>query len=293
MLTRTQRGRIDPGAGAAPSAASRLVLAAAAAALAGCTQQPVAWSSTDQLTQPTAVTTGTFYGSAVEIGRGTARVYLTMRSGVPEELGVELTEGALLDLHPVAATDAAGHRELELTLPAQAAATPFSHATLGWSPAGHAAPYDRPHLDLRFYLISPEERAAIDPADPAFARRAARLPASRYIPRRYVPQSVLAGIEPARVTMPGAGMRWLDVESPELRGQPFTRTFLYGSWDGAVAFAEAMVALDHLRTKPEITVPLPPAEDFAAPGFHPGAYRVYWHAARGQYRVALAEFAMR
>jgi hypothetical protein len=293
MRTRTQRGTTDRTIASRVSAALRLARAASVAALlAGCTQQPVAWSSTDHPMQPTTALTGTYYGSAVEVGRGTARAYLAMRSGVPEELGIELTEGALLDLRTASDAEAA-HQELELSLPKQAATTPYRHATLGWSPAGHAAPYDRPHLDLRFYLISAEERAAIDPADPAFPRRAARFPAPELVPRRYVPQSVVSGLDPGRVATPHAGMRWLDVESAEFRGQPFTRTFLYGSWDGELTFAEAMVALDHLRTKPEVTVPLDPAEEYAAPGFHPGAYRIYWHAARGQYRVALAEFTMR
>lgn len=37
------------------------------------------------------------------------------------------------------------------------------------------------------------------------------------------------------------GAHWVDVTTPELNGQPFTQTFLYGSYNGKVAFYEPMI----------------------------------------------------
>lgn len=50
-------------------------------------------------------------------------------------------------------------------------------------------------------------------------------------------------MSPAQASVPKMGLHWIDTNSPELspRNQPFTATFIIGSWDGKVIFDEPMV----------------------------------------------------
>lgn len=68
----------------------------------------------------------------------------------------------------------------------------------------------------------------------------------------------------------------------------FTRTFLYGSWDGELTFAEPMVTKAFMETKPDFRAPIATPAKYAAPGHYPTEYRVYWNAVTQEYRVALA-----
>jgi hypothetical protein len=58
-------------------------------------------------------------------------------------------------------------------------------------------------------------------------------------------------------------------------------------------FVEPMVTKTFLEAKPNVTIPVPVAKQHAVAGNHPSAYRVYWHEARREYRIALSGFAWR
>jgi hypothetical protein len=88
------------------------------------------------------------------------------------------------------------------------------------------------------------------------------------------------------------GVHWVDPTSPELNGKPFTATFIYGSWDGKVIFAEPMITKAYLETKPQFSAELPaPARDEG--GYYPKRYAVRWDAATKEYRITLTGFAPR
>jgi hypothetical protein len=84
------------------------------------------------------------------------------------------------------------------------------------------------------------------------------------------------------------GAHWVDPTSPELNGELFTRTFLYGSWDGEMIFAEPMVTKAFLETKPDFRAAIPTPARYAVAGHYPTEYRVYWNEETKEYRVALA-----
>lgn len=244
-----------------------------------------------QLAQETGRTT--VYGETIELGRGTARSYLVLDGSAPVELGVALSEAALSGLPTEAGPGGMvmpdGHRTFEhlLSLPA-ANPTPFTFVELDWNPGGHEPPgtYDRPHFDFHFYTITEAERNAIAPSDPTFQTKAERFPAREYLPAGYVTPRPVLGV-------PRMGVHWVDPGSPELNGEPFSRTFIYGSWDGKLIFAEPMVTKEFLETRPDFRAPVATAERYEPAGHYPAAYRVYWDAAAGEYRVALADFARR
>ena len=250
-----------------------LVLALVVATVAGC-----------QAASADATGARTTYGRPMKVGNGTARTYITVDNGVPE-IGVAMTEAALdglPDAQGAGGVHAHGHTTFEtvLDLPSNNT-TPFRHVLLNWNPGGHEPPgiYDTPHFDFHFYVIDSREREAIDPADPQYQAKAERQPEAGWIPARYV--------MPAPMPFPRMGVHWVDTTSAELRGQPFTRTFIYGSWDGKVIFGEPMVTKAFLETKPQFSATLPAPPRGRSDGYYPEGYSVRWDEASREYRIAL------
>jgi len=274
-------------------------LAGLALAIACTDESPATVAPKTSLSRSVAIDEGTYYGPVVTLGPGNARTYITSKSGAPVELGVELNEGALAGLPTDGGHD--GHNNMKhrmedmfnLPLPAEARATVYKTVNLGWMPAGHGAPYDRPHFDFHFYTISEAERLAIDPADPRWATKVGSFPAPQFWPERFYPLSLLMGVPADAVGVPLMGMHWLDVAAPELHGAEFTETFFYGSWDGALIFAEPMITKKTLESRVSVDKTLPEAPVYAPAGMHAGGYRVYYDAERDRHRVALTQFIER
>jgi hypothetical protein len=158
---------------------------------------------------------------------------------------------------------------------------------LNWNPGGHEPPgvYDTPHFDFHFYVIGDAERRAIDPADPDYRRKAERKPPAELIPERYV--------MPAPLAFARMGVHWVDTTAAELQGRPFTATFIYGSWDGRVIFAEPMVAKAYLEARPRFSAALPAPPRGRAAGYYPEGYSVRWDAATREYRITLTGLSPR
>ena len=230
------------------------------------------------------------YGPPVRIANGMARAYVVLdarNDQAPAELGIALDEKALDGL-PTAEME----YQFDFQLPAQAPA-PYKFAELNWNPHGHEPPgvYDVPHFDFHFYTVSKAERDAIVPSDPNYAAEANNLPTGAYVPPFYI----VPGL-PSTQAVPQMGVHWLDVRSPELQAllgnpagyQPFTKTFIYGSWNGQFTFVEPMVTLAYLRTQPDVTSPISVPAQYAEPGWYPTSYRVTYDAQAKEYRVALS-----
>ena len=239
------------------------------------------------------------YGTPVALGDGQARTYvLTDRqSGRPVEVGVALSAEALDSLPRLSPEHAPGthgpSREYLLELPADNP-TPYRFVEVDWNPMGHGGPYTAPHFDFHFYRVPLAVRNEIVLEDPAFAEKAARLPAAEEMPAGYVSTHVLLQTTPAGMTVPRMGLHWLDIKSPELppANRPFTATFIVGSWNGQVIFDEPMVTRDFIlaqRTGPASadSIPLPLAKRYVPAGYYPVSYAVRWDAAAREYRIAL------
>lgn len=224
----------------------------------------------------------TEYGAAVILGNGTARSYQVLQKGVPTELGVALSQGAL-DSLPM--TPQMGGYEYPLPLPS-GNTTQFQVVGLNWNPSGHPPPmvYTVPHFDIHFYMISSTERNAIVPSDPAFATKAAYLPTADFRLAGYVPGAPGDAV-------PRMGLHWSDSNAGEFHGQAFTRTFILGSWDGRFIFLEPMVTRAYLLTHPDEVIPLGSASQHAINGYYPAGYRVSWNAAGAEWRIAMTNLA--
>jgi hypothetical protein len=216
---------------------------------------------------------GTFFGTATTMAGGSGRAYVTLdAAGHPTELGLALSEAAFTGLPATPA-------EFVFALPNEATETVFEHAVINWEPNGHGpTPYLVPHFDFHFYMITPEQREAITAADPQFATKLALKPVEQLIPSGYT-----AGTGAARM-----GLHWRDPSSPELNGQPFTATFIYGSYDGRITFAEPMIAKSLLDSKPaSVSKPVKLPQQYSTSGYHATSYSIVYDAATKEYRIAL------
>lgn len=220
---------------------------------------------------------GTFYGnSTTSMVSGSGRAYITLDAeGAPTELGLAITEAALLGLPTTSL-------EFAFTLPSQASVTAYQHAVVNWMPTGHEpTPYLVPHFDVHFYMISAQARNAITPSDPAYATKLALQPPANYLPAGYVMDT----------GMQRMGMHWRDPASPELSGQPFTSTYLYGSYNGKITFVEPMIAKSYLDSKPALvkrTVKLPQLG--STTGYQATGYSIVYDETKHEYRIALVDF---
>ncbi|HEX5973018.1 MAG TPA: DUF5602 domain-containing protein [Gemmatimonadaceae bacterium] len=295
---------------------------AIALALAACTQPADTPTATDAAVSATINAASASqgaepgvhrqYGTPQKIGNGMVRTYVVLdqkQGGAPLEVGVALSEGAMDNL-PAPVPGTMNMHMFLLDMPAQNP-TPYKFVQFDWNPMGHepAGVYDLPHFDFHFYTVSKEVRASILPSDPQYAQKAASFPAPEYRAPFYIDAATPAGITPAQATVPQMGLHWLDVRSPELQGmagnpagfKPFTKTFIYGSWDGQFIFDEPMITRAYMLEKRSATdaagrdeiIPVPTAQRYSPAGYYPAAYRLAWDAQAKEYRVALVQLSWR
>ena len=204
---------------------------------------------------------GTFSGPDATIQQGKGKSWIKLgANGAPEQLGLTITDEALNSM-PANGDES----EVKLPLPAMAkSSTPFDHIEVGWNPHGHepAGIYDKPHFDFHFYMVSEGEVAA--------ATNTAKLnanPAADYLPQNYVPGP----------PVPQMGKHFIDVTSPELNGQPFSQTFIYGTYDAKVTFFEPMITLAFLKSNSNFERTIPQPAKFKKAGYYPTKMRIAKH----------------
>jgi len=170
--------------------------------------------------------------------------------------------------------------------------TPFEWLGLNWMPEGHGPPdvYGVPHFDIHFYL---------DPRDDI-----EEIPAINYPPGTGEPYEVeLAddqfppGYFRTNAVVEDMGEHLFDANSPEWddpgepSGEDFTRTFVWGHWDGDLNFFEPMITTEFFETLDDTVV-----ESIGMPdrmpeaGKYPTEYRIAYHRNRDAYTVTLKTF---
>jgi hypothetical protein len=112
-------------------------------------------------------------------------------------------------------------------------------------------------------------------------------PASAYIPAFYIPEEIPS------LVIDKMGAHWLDSKAPELKGETFTQTFVYGFLDGHMIFLEPMITKVFLETKPDVLYEINQPEKFEVSGYYPTRYAIHYDAASGMYNVSLEEFVQR
>jgi hypothetical protein len=265
--------------------------------LAGC-QKESGQKAEDALTarntpvQSNAVFVNTFYGPQVEIGSGKARSFVRINhENVPQEIGLELTPGALQDL-PQPPAGVTGEYPVDYLIPLHQKSkevTPFDHLEFDWQANGHPPMgiFTLPHFDIHFYMMSVEAQMNIPE------------PNGSNLNTLFGP--VPAGYLPADYTIAGApvkqmGRHWLDKTStvfpPTLA--PFQHEFIYGTFDGKVIFLEPMVTRNFLLSGTEFHQAIKQPTVFNPAGtYYPTRYNIYSDAKTGNMYVTLDQFMLR
>lgn len=222
-----------------------------------------------------------FKGPEVQMGNGKARSWITItHSGVPMEIGIELTDEALYGLPQNPLDFAASRFVLPLHQKAKEI-TPFDHITINWNVHGHEPDhvFDIPHFDFHFYMISLQAQLAIPPyqvAPAAFDN----LPPVSYWPDFYVPT-------PGGV--PQMGKHWINVNFHP----PFTKTMIYGSYNGMFTFVEPMITRDFLLSGQNFSEPYTQPHVFVpAQKFYPRVYNIY-RDENSKHYITLSDFVLR
>jgi hypothetical protein len=283
-----------------------LVLSTVAAILAGILAAFTLGGSTQ--------TAARVLGTPSSLGNGAVASYAELDgSGAPKAIGVVFSAGAL-DALPTAPSD--GHRcfdanhdgvidlatecsmwhERVLPVPSEASRrtdVPFKWALLNWNPHGHvpAGVFDKPHFDVHFYIEPIENIFALQRGTCGleFLRCDQFALASKPVPGNYMP----ANFRDVGAAAPAMGNHLLDPTTPEFHGKPFTRTWIYGIYDGRVIFYEDMVARSYMLSKPDECLPIQSPEAVALTGYYPTRSCVRYAPGKGEYTVSIEDFVLR
>jgi len=214
-------------------------------------------------------------GAEQKIYNGKAWTWVQVdKQGNPQQIGVTLTDAALNSV-PIANASSHGHTAhtmdnmWSLKFHPNAKGFEFNHVGMGWNPSGHEPEniYTRPHFDFHFYMMTPEEVAAIPSYEQA-AKQFDNRPSTDYFPAGYFNPG--GGV-------PQMGAHWIDPTSREFHGQPFTETFIFGSYDGKVTFYEPMITLEFLKNNSNFERTIPQPAKVQKTGYYPTKLRVVKH----------------
>lgn len=227
-----------------------------------------------------------FKGPEVEVGNGIVRSWISVKreSGIPDEIGIVLTPGALTGLPNE------GEHGAKFLIPLHLKArqlTPFDHIDLNWNPNGHppSGVFDVPHFDVHFFLISIAEQLAILDWSPITDAAFNNYPPPGYMPSDYV---TAPGPVTAEAQM---GKHW----SPQNLGEhmPFSKTMIYGSYDGKLNFIEPMVTLDYLESNQNFIASYSQPIYFEKAGNYPTKYNIRHDSNTGNIYITLSDFVYR
>ena len=259
--------------------------------------------------QPTDAPPSTLLGQAVPVGSGTARTFVVLdQDGKPGAVGVALSEAAFSGLAPRMNTTSRcfdknrdgrhGHGEClgdyqsTLAMPegAEKLSLPVRWVTVNWNPEGHLPPappvWSAAHFDFHFFMVDPELIEGIRTGPCAEfihcddSTRASKPLAAEHLPEGYV--DVGAAVA-------AMGNHLVDSRDPELADPSlgFSRTFIYGAYDGKLIFLEPMVSYAFLQARPDQCTPIRAAKAYGTAGYYPSSYCVRYDAATSTYRVTL------
>lgn len=194
------------------------------------------------------------------------------------------------------ATECFASHEWVLPLPsdvARRADMPFKWVLLNWNPAGHVPPgvYDLPHFDVHFYIQPIEDVFAIapGPCGPDFVRCDQFELGKKPPPPNYMHPD----FQNADAVVPAMGNHLIDLTSPEFQGETFTRTWIYGTYDGHVTFYEEMLTKDFMLSRPNTCFPIKTPAAVGLSGYYPTQSCTRYDAEADAYSVSMEGFVLR
>jgi hypothetical protein len=228
------------------------------------------------------------YGGSATVGGASMRTYVLLSTTkdangrrAPQEVGVEIPRSMFWGL------PGEGTASL-IDLPITARDTPFQYMMIDWNPQGHppAGVYTLPHFDFHFYIQDFDEVEGIRPGPCSGLNCEDFTKAMKPVPALYTPQGYIN----VGSVVPVMGNHLIDPTSPEFSGKKFTRTFLYGAYDGKLTFLEPMITLDSLLQTPNQCTDFRSPQEVAVSGYYPRKYCTALDAERGVHKVYLTDF---
>ncbi|MEN8246745.1 MAG: DUF5602 domain-containing protein [Thermodesulfobacteriota bacterium] len=230
---------------------------------------------------------GTYKGSSKTLGDGIAYAFATLDdSGKPISIGVRMSEISLNGLQSEPPNDADTAWETIIPLPKEATAAGYDHIGIDWNPRGHIPDgiYNKPHFDFHFYMISQAERNNITAKGEDLVR-INKQPTPEYMPEGY--------ILPEGTEVPKMGAHAIDPSAPEFNNKPFSKTFIYGFYDGQLVFLEPMMTKDFLTAKTNSIDLIKLPKFYAKNGYYPTAYSVKYDVNQREFEIALENLVYR
>ena len=200
------------------------------------------------------------------------------KDGKPLSVSIVINDAALNSV-PVGQPSDHMSPQNNLLIPvSEKSGTPFKFIMLNWNSSGHEPDnvYTLPHFDFHFYTSTQNE--VMNYMNEAKLNAA---PATDYIPANHI----------SGPGVPMMGKHFIDATSPELAGQTFTQTFLYGSYDTKVVFWEPMITLNFLKNTNNFERAIPQPSKFQQSGYYPTKMRVKRHD--GVTEISLESFVSR
>jgi hypothetical protein len=160
--------------------------------------------------------------------------------------------------------------------------TPIDHIVINWNVHGHEPEhvFDVPHFDFHFYMITLADQLAIPPYEVAPAGFE-NLPPHANWPDLYFPTA--GGV-------PQMGKHWIDGAF----APPFSKTFIYGSYNGRFTFLEPMITRDYLLQGTTSSTAYRQLHVFdPANKYYPKQYNIYKNTATSKHYITLSNFAWR
>jgi hypothetical protein len=156
--------------------------------------------------------------------------------------------------------------------------TPFKFAMVNWNSSGHEPDqvYTLPHFDFHFYTST--EAEVMNYMDETKLNAE---PNAAYIPANHI----------SGPGVPMMGKHYIDATSPELQGQTFTQTFLFGSYDSKVVFWEPMITQAFLKNTTQFERALPQPSKFQQAGYYPTKMKI--SRKDGVTEISLTDFVNR
>jgi hypothetical protein len=218
---------------------------------------------------------GLLKGPEVQVHEGKAWTWIQLdQNGNPQKMAISINDAALNSL-PTTGGDGShnqghsGSNNWVLKFHPKANISPFNHLGLDWNPIGHEPDpiYGKSHFDFHFYMITPAEVDAIPPYEVDSAKFK-NSPSPEYLPAKYF--NAGGGV-------PKMGAHWVDVTSSEFNVQPFTQTFIYGSFNGKVTFYEPMITLDFIKKNNNFERSIPQPGKVQKSGYYPTRMKIVKH----------------
>ena len=228
--------------------------------------------SKDNSSNPTLA--GIYKGIQTALGNGTAFTWVELdEQGNPVSLGITLSAASLTGLDTIPF-------ELNLMMPSKASATNIIHVGLDWNPYGHEPEhvYDKPHFDFHFYMVDTNFRNQITVTGDD-TLKVYKAPGADYLPASYM---LIPG-----GGVPRMGEHSVDVTSPELNGQPFTTTMIYGYYDANMIFYEPMITSAFLGSQPNFTADMKVPAKYPKAGYYPTKYSIMYDSAKMEITIKM------